>query len=54
MQCTPTLFILKTLLIDSVDKKKVLIHQDQGFAAMVYDLDKSIGGLLMMSMMNSI
>ena len=24
MQCTPTLFILKTLLIDSVDKKQVL------------------------------
>jgi len=27
-------------------QKKGVIHQDQGFAAMVYDLDKSIGGLL--------
>ena len=27
-------------------QKKGVVHQDQGFAAMVYDLDKSIGGLL--------
>ena len=27
-------------------QKKGVVHEDQGFAAMVYDLDRSIGGLL--------